>query len=68
MNYIFILKNVQEDYIILFCNAEELIRGNDTVKDTDNHRLCLLLTECGLASQLRNLLQDPGELMFVEIP
>lgn len=66
MNYIFILKNILEDR--LFFNAEELIRGNDTVKDTDNHRLCLLLTECGLASQLRNLLQDPGELMFVKIP
>lgn len=65
MNYIVILKNILEDR--LFCNAGELIRGNDTVKDTDNHRLCLL-TECGLASQLGNLLQDPGELMFVKIP
>lgn len=66
MNYIFILKNILEDR--LFCNAEELIRGDDTVKDNDNRRLCLLLTECRLASQLRNLLQDPGELMFIKIP
>lgn len=66
MNYIFILKNILEDR--LFCNAEELIRGNDTVKNNDNRRLCLLLTEYRLASQLRNLLQDPGELMFIKIP